>query len=109
MQSGDFKALVQSVLDKDLDLVQYYLAQGVDPNFIHPEIMALPLIEAVRISNESIVNLLLKNGADPKLVSPVGESALKLAKIQKDEALIALLQPNKKSPFSLHQLFKKFN
>mgnify|MGYP001800480662 CR=1 FL=1 len=109
MQSGDFKALVQSVLDEDLELVRHYLAQGVDPNFIHPEIMALPLVEAVRVSNVSIVNLLLKNGADPKLVSPVGESALKLAKIQKNDSLIVLLQPKRKSSFSLHQLFKKFN
>ena len=101
--------MVQSVSDENLELVQYYLSLGVDPNFIHPEIMALPLVEAVRVSNESIIKLLLKHGANPKLVSPVGESAIKLAKIQKDDSLIALLQPEKKSSFSLHQLFKKFN
>lgn len=109
MQSGDFKALVQSVLNEDLDSVQYYLSLGVDPNFIHPEIMTTPLIEAVRLVHLPIVKLLLSNGANPKITSSIGESPLKIAKKQNHKELISLLQDKRKSPFSLHQFFKKIN
>lgn len=109
MQSGEFKAFIQSVLNEDLPSVQYYLSQGIDPNFLHPEIMTTPLVEAVRISNIPIVKLLLAHGANPNLDSLLGESALKIAQQKKNKELISLLKTKKKSTFSLHQFFKKFN
>ena len=109
MQSGDFKALVQSVLNEDSKSVQYYLSGGVDPNFIHPEIMTTPLIEAVRINNFPITKLLLESSAKPELVSPIGELAIQLAYLQKNQDLIALLKKRKKLLFSFHQIFKKGN
>ncbi len=109
MQSGEFKAFIQSVLNEDLASVQYYLSQGIDPNFLHPEIMTTPLVEAARLSNVPITKLLLAHGANPNLDSLVGESALKIAQQKKNKELISLLKTKKKSAFSLHQLFKKFN
>ena len=109
MQSGDYKALVQSVLDDDIETTRYYLSMGLDLNFCHPEIMTTPLIEAVRTKNISMIKLLMDNNADPKVVSQMGESALILAKREKNKELTTLLLKKKKSPFSLHQFFKKFN
>ncbi|WP_462236037.1 hypothetical protein [Ekhidna sp.] len=71
--------------------------------------MTTPLIEAVRINHLPITKLLIENGADPRLVSSIGESAFKLAKLQNNERLIALFKRKKRSLFSLHQIFKKIN
>ena len=109
MQSGDFKALVQSAIDGDLALAHYFLSLGVDPSFLHPGIMTTPLIEAAKTSNVEMFKLLLNHGADPNLVSLVGESAYEIAKNQNQQEFIALLPAGKKSPFSLHQFFKKFS
>ncbi|WP_462253466.1 ankyrin repeat domain-containing protein [Ekhidna sp.] len=109
MQSGEFKALVQSVIDEDQASVQYYLSQGIDPNFLHPEILTTPLVEASRNGNVSISELLLNHGADPLLDSLIGESALKIAKQNKNKELMQLFTKKKKSPFSLHKFFKKLN
>lgn len=109
MQSGDYKALIQSVLNNDIETTRHYLSMGLNPNFCHPEIMTTPLIEAVRTQNISMIQLLMEYDADPQVVSQMGESALSLAKRDKNQKLISLLSNKKRSPFSFHQLFKKFN
>ena len=41
---------------------------GIDPNYQHPEYMALPLAESIRYAHYEIAELLLQNGADPLIV-----------------------------------------
>jgi len=43
MSGGDWKAMFKAVQENDLELVRFYLRSGVDPNYQHPEFMALPL------------------------------------------------------------------
>ena len=47
MSGGDWKAMFKGIQENDFELVSYYLRIGIDPNYQHPEYMALPLIEEV--------------------------------------------------------------
>ncbi|MEO9869029.1 ankyrin repeat domain-containing protein [Ekhidna sp.] len=92
IRSGDFKGFIHSVMNEDIDGVAYYISIGMDVNFLHPEIMTNPLIEATKVGNIEIVQLLLDNGANPKIVSQLGESPIKIAKSLRNKELISLLK-----------------
>lgn len=78
MSGGDWKDMFKGVEDNDLELVRFYLNKGIDPNYQHPEYMALPLSESIRYNRLDIAELLLSNGADPQIeemesrLSPIG-------------------------------------
>jgi ankyrin repeat protein len=55
------------VQTNDLKMVKYYLDEGVDVNYQHPEYMTSPLIEAIVNKYPAMVKLLIENGADVKL------------------------------------------
>lgn len=103
IRSGDFKGFIHSVMNEDIDGVAYYISIGMDVNFLHPEIMTNPLIEATKIGNIEIAKLLLDNGADPEIVSQIGESSLKIAKGSKNKEMNSLLM-SKKKPSLLKRL-----
>jgi len=65
MSGGDWKAMFKGIQEDDFELVKYYLKMGIDPNYQHPEFMALPLAESIRFNNLEITELLLLNGAKP--------------------------------------------
>ncbi|NQZ77231.1 MAG: ankyrin repeat domain-containing protein [Ekhidna sp.] len=109
IRSGEFKGFIQAVMNEDSEAVSYYISLGMDVNFLHPEIMTNPLIEATKVQNLEIVQLLLDAGANPTIVSQLGESALKIAKFSGNKELLNTLKQARKSPFSLHQFFKKRN
>ncbi len=67
MSAGNWKDMFQGIQKGDIDLVDYYLQTGVDPNHQHPEFMALPLVESIRFNHLDIAKLLLEKGADPQL------------------------------------------
>ena len=46
MSAGDWKDIFKGVKENDIELVKYYLREGIDPNYQHPEFMALPLAES---------------------------------------------------------------
>ncbi|MEM9896776.1 MAG: ankyrin repeat domain-containing protein [Bacteroidota bacterium] len=92
MQAGDFKGLVQAAIDNDLAQVAYHLQEGLDPNYLHPEIMTNPLIEATRQGHVEVIEMLLENGADPKVTSQLGESAVTLARASSNSEVLRLLQ-----------------
>ena len=52
-EGGDWKDLFKGVQQNDLDLVNYYIKNGVDVNYQHPEYMTSPLIESIRVSAPS--------------------------------------------------------
>mgnify|MGYP001801022202 CR=1 FL=1 len=112
-RSGDFKGFIHAVMQEDLDAVSYYISIGMDINHLHPEIMTNGLIEAVKVGNLEIVQLLMDHGADPHIVSQLGESAIVLAKSKNDPELIQLFGADesyfsrfiKRSKKSLSNLF----
>jgi len=85
--------MFKAVQDNDLELVRIYLRMGVDPNYQHPECMALPLAESLRYNHLEIAELLLQNGADPVLTEmESGISSLALAKKSGKPKALELLQ-----------------
>ena len=92
MSAGDWKDMFKGVQENDLSLVKYYLSEGIDPNYQHPEFMALPLAEAIRYDLLEMVKLLLANGADPLIKEmESGLTCLELANSMKDQSLIRVL------------------
>lgn len=69
MSAGDWKELYRAVEMGDYDLVDYHIKNGVNLNYQHPEILVTVLVTAIKLKHNSIVELLLDNGADPDLES----------------------------------------
>ena len=93
MSAGDWKAMFKAIQEGDFELVNYYLRVDIDPNFQHPEFMALPLSESIRYDHVDIVELLLKHGADPTIVEmESGITSLQLAQKMNHQKSIALIR-----------------
>ena len=93
MSGGDWKDMFNGIQKGDLSLVRYYLSEGIDPNYQHPEFMAAPLIESIRFNHLDIAKLLLDNGADPNVREVwAGDTAMSVAKVKKNKAAIQLLK-----------------
>ena len=69
MSAGDWKDLYKASSEGDLELVQFHLRQGVDPNYQHPEILSLPLVAALLNGHESVARCLFEAGAKPDVDS----------------------------------------
>lgn len=92
MSGGDWKAMFKAIQENDLELVKFYLKSGIDPNYQHPEFMALPIAESIRYNNIEITKLLLENGANPLITEM--ESAvtpLEMAKRKGNQKAVDLL------------------
>ncbi len=93
MSGGDWKAMFKGIQDNDLELVEFYLRIGIDPNYQHPEYMALPLAESIRYNHIEITELLLLNGANPLIVEmESGMTTLALAQKMDNQKAIDLLK-----------------
>lgn len=93
MSGGDWKAMFKGVQDNDLELVKFYLKLGIDPNYQHPECMALPLAESIRYNNLEITELLLKKGAKPLIIEmETGVTPLEVAKRIQNQKGVELLE-----------------
>ena len=93
MSGGDWKAMFKAIQNNDLELVAFYLRSRIDPNYQHPEYMALPLAESIRYNHLDIAKLLLSNGADPQIIEmESGCSCLALANDLKNELAVELLK-----------------
>lgn len=93
MSAGNWKDMFQGIQKGDFELVEYYLAIGVDPNYQHPEFLALPLVESIRFNHLTITKLLLDNGADLALKELWGkETALSVAQASNNKEALLLLQ-----------------
>ncbi len=92
MSGGDWKDMFTGIQKGNLGLVEYYLAIGIDPNYQHPEFMALPLVESIRFNHLEITKLLLEKGADPNLKEFWGgASPTSVAEANKNKEAIELL------------------
>lgn len=92
MSGGDWKDMFKAAQDGNIDLVEYYLKTGIDPNYQHPEFMASMLIESIRFNHLNISKLLLEKGADPKIIEDMeGDTPLSVAQSKKNQAAIDLI------------------
>lgn len=81
MTGGNWKEMFKGVQENDRELVLYYLKKGIDPNYQHPEFLALPLAESIRYKHIEITKLLLEYGAKPLIIEvESGCSSLDLGK-----------------------------
>lgn len=93
MSAGDWKDMFRAIQENDIELVRYYLKIGIDPNYQHPEFMALPLSEGIRYNHIEIVELLLLNGAKPlKEEMESRTTCLDLAKQMNNETALILMK-----------------
>lgn len=69
MSAGDWKSLYQAAVEGDLPMVRYHLAEGVDPNHQHPEVLRTPLVASLIEGHLAVADCLLTHGADPNLAS----------------------------------------
>lgn len=69
MSAGNWKEMFKAAEEGDLDLVEYHVEQGVDVNYVHPEILGTALVACILAKNEDVALYLLDHGADPNLVS----------------------------------------
>jgi ankyrin repeat protein len=65
-----------AVISGDDELFDFLMASGVDPNEGGKK---PPLLDAVRLGNERMAQVLLEAGADPKVVGPEGQSVFHMA------------------------------
>ena len=101
MSGGDWKEMLVAVQAGNIDLVKYYISEGIDVNYEHPELMTTALIESVQFDQLEIARLLLKQGADPKQNAWLSkDNPLTIAKQQQKEAFIQLFKSSQK-----HQSF----
>ncbi|MEW7291335.1 ankyrin repeat domain-containing protein [Aquimarina sp. 2304DJ70-9] len=92
MSGGDWKSMFKATQEGDFELVKFYLEKGMDPNYQHPEFMALPLVESIRFNHLKITKLLLENGGDPTIREVMeGETSISIAKKLNNQEAIDLL------------------
>jgi len=89
---GDWKEMFHAIQKGDIDLVDYHLETGVDPNYQHPEFLAAPLVESIRFNQLEITKLLLENGADPTIAEIWGKATPRtVAQANNNQAALQLL------------------
>lgn len=69
MSGGDWKAMFGAAVKGDAELVRFYLDQGVDVDYSHPEFQETTLVATILAGQEEVAHLLLDRGADPGLES----------------------------------------
>ena len=105
MAAGDWKDMLKGIQMGDFELVKYYLKEGVDPNYQHPEFLTTPLIESIENGHIEITKLLLDSGADPHLkVGLSDDTPWKVAKKMKCKDTIDLLEPFYRSKIKIYVL-----
>lgn len=65
MSAGDWKSMLKAIQLSHYDDVKYFLDEGLDPNYEHPELFSTPIIEAIKAGDLEVLKLLIAYGADP--------------------------------------------
>lgn len=69
MSAGDWKDFYQAAVHGHLSVVQHHMAEGVNPDYQHPEVMRSALVASLIEGRLEVARFLLEQGADPNLVS----------------------------------------
>ena len=92
MSGGDWIETYTACQKGDLELVKYHIENGIDLNYMHPEILTTFLMESIRSGHLSITEYLLENGANIMIKDYwTGETAISIAEKLKDKSFINLL------------------
>ncbi|MBW1295881.1 ankyrin repeat domain-containing protein [Aquimarina litoralis] len=92
MSGGNWKDMLLASQTGDFELVKYYIKNGIDINYQHPEAMTTPLIESIRFGNLEIAKFLLENGADLHAKEGFsGETAMSVATDKGNKKALVLL------------------
>jgi hypothetical protein len=93
LQSEDrgYSALMDAVLVGSVDLVEFLLAKGADPDLVSKDGQSA-IVVAVGRGDRETIRLLLDHGADPDLADKLGLSARKYAQIFKQPEVSALFR-----------------
>ncbi|KAG7353808.1 ankyrin repeat domain protein [Nitzschia inconspicua] len=65
MSGGNWKDLLKAAGAGDLQLVEYHLNNGVDPNFQHAEYFTSPVFEAIRGGHLAALQMIVDFGGSP--------------------------------------------
>ncbi|MFN0202134.1 MAG: zinc-binding dehydrogenase [Bacteroidia bacterium] len=111
MKQADWKEMFKAVQENDADLLLFYIQQGIDLDYQHPEYFTSALIESVRLRHSFITKTLLENGASPEICEvesgkTAGQIARELNNTEAMNLLAAfsstnLTQTNKQQPLSM--------
>jgi len=105
MSGGNWKEMLSASEKGNLQLLQYHIKMGANPNYQHPEFFTAPLLESVRHEHYSISQFLLENGAKPDIVEDLeGVTPIEIALSNRDFRTIHLL--NQYLPESKKMAFK---
>lgn len=93
MSGGDWKDLYQAAMAGDLARVAHHIAEGINPNYQHPEILCTLLVASIVNGHPQIALYLLTQGADPNMLSIMDSlTPLQAAKRHQQVEVIAALE-----------------
>lgn len=93
MSGGDWKDLYQASMAGDLARVAHHIAEGINPNYQHPEILCTPLVASIVNGHPQIALYLLTQGADPNMLSIMDSlTPLQAAKRHQQMEVVAALE-----------------
>ncbi|MBK7027373.1 MAG: ankyrin repeat domain-containing protein [Polaromonas sp.] len=93
MSGGDWKDLYQAAMAGDLARVAHHIAEGINPNYQHPEILCTPLVASIVNGHPHIALYLLTQGADPHMLSIMDSlTPLQAAKRHQQVEVVAALE-----------------
>ena len=93
MSGGDWKDLYQAAMAGDLARVAHHIAEGINPNYQHPEILCTPLVASIVNGHPHIALYLLTQGADPNMLSIMDSlTPLQAAKLHQQMEVVAALE-----------------
>lgn len=93
MSGGDWKDLYQATMAGDLARVAHHIAEGINPNYQHPEILCTPLVASIINGHLQIALYLLTQGADPNMLSIMDSlTPLQAAKQHQQMEVVAALE-----------------
>ena len=93
MSGGDWKDLYQAAMAGDIARVAHHIAEGINPNYQHPEILCTPLVASIVNGHPHIALYLLTQGADPNMLSIMDSlTPLQAAKRHQQVEVVAALE-----------------
>ena len=69
MSGGNWKDMFRAAREGDMQVLEYHVRNGVDVNYVHPEILGTAVVASILAKQEATSLFLLDNGANPRLLS----------------------------------------